>query len=144
MIHLMSSNYVLYSRYNAPKSIQLLHTLSCLNTTVYASKSVVQNVLSHVHVCCIFTTKWKASFTKQMAFQCVKLTLARSPMATIYCHLVTYFSFPSAILGDKVSGWLGCAAHGMRDITHEPMRPTEELVVSCQEVQCLLSGVIAL
>ena len=48
-------------------------------------------------------------------------------MATIYCCLATYFSFPSAILGDKASGWLGCAAHGMCDITCEPMRPSEEL-----------------
>ena len=37
------------------------------------------------------------------------------------------FSFPSAILGDKASGWLGCAAHGMRDTTCEPMRPSGEL-----------------
>ena len=43
-------------------------------------------------------------------------------MVTLYRHLATYFSFPSAILGDKTSGWLGCAAHGMRDITREPMR----------------------
>ena len=42
-------------------------------------------------------------------------------------HLSTYFSFPSAILGNKASGWLGCAAHGMHDITREPMRPGEEL-----------------
>ena len=48
-------------------------------------------------------------------------------MATMYCHLVTYFVFPSAILGDKASGWLGCVAHGMRDITREPLRPSEEL-----------------
>ena len=48
-------------------------------------------------------------------------------MATVYCHLATYFSFPSAILGDKASGWLGCAAHGMRDITRESMRPSEKL-----------------
>ena len=59
--------------------------------------------------------------------QCVKLTLTRSPVATIYCHLATYFSFSSVILGNNVSGWLGCVVHGMRDITHEPMRPTEEL-----------------
>ena len=48
-------------------------------------------------------------------------------MARIYHHLVTYFAFPSAILSDKASGWLGCAAHNMRDITREPMRPSEEL-----------------
>ena len=39
-------------------------------------------------------------------------------------------SFCSAILGDKASGWLGCAAHGMRDITHEPMQPSEALGTS--------------
>ena len=50
-----------------------------------------------------------------------------APMVTIYHHLATYFSFPSAILSDKVSGWLGCAAHNMRDITREPMQPSEEL-----------------
>ena len=59
--------------------------------------------------------------------QCVKLTLARSPMATTYYHLATYVSFPSAILGDKVSGWLGCAAQG---ITCEPMRPSEGIYSS--------------
>ena len=48
-------------------------------------------------------------------------------MATIYCHLVTYFSFPSVILGDKMSGWLGCAAHGMCKLAREPMWPSEEL-----------------
>ena len=52
-------------------------------------------------------------------------------MATTYRHLATYFLFPSAILGDKASGsasgWLGCAAHGMCDITHEPMQPSDEL-----------------
>ena len=91
----------------------------------------------------------------------MKLTLARLPTATIYRHLATYFSFPSAIctqtvytnnriveherwqkykvpntllggcktgsLCDKGSGWLECAADGMHDITHEPMRPSEEL-----------------
>ena len=59
--------------------------------------------------------------------QCVKLTLARSPMVTIYRHLVTYFLLPSTILGDKAPGWLGCAAYGMRDITREPMWSSEEL-----------------
>ena len=49
----------------------------------------------------------------------MKLTLARSPMATIYRHLATYFSFPRAILVDKASGWLGCAVHGMCYITRE-------------------------
>ena len=53
--------------------------------------------------------------------------LTRSPLATIYRHLATYFSFPSTILGNKASGWLGCAAHGMRIIIREPMRPSEEL-----------------
>ena len=48
-------------------------------------------------------------------------------MATIYHHLATYFSFPSAILGDKASGWLGCAAHGICDMTREPMWPSGEL-----------------
>ena len=50
-------------------------------------------------------------------------------MVTIYRHLATYFSFPSAILGDKASSWLGCAVHGMRDITREPMRPSEEMTL---------------
>ena len=68
----------------------------------------------------------KAKLDFLLAYQCVKLTLARSPMATIYHHLVTYFSFPGAILGDKASGWLGCAAHSMRDITREPMQPSEK------------------
>ena len=51
-------------------------------------------------------------------------------MTTIYRHLhvATYSSFPSAILGNKASGCLlGCAAHSMRDITCEPMWPSEEL-----------------
>ena len=30
-------------------------------------------------------------------------------------------------LTTKRSGWLRCVAHGMRDITHEPMQPSEEL-----------------
>ena len=65
--------------------------------------------------------------TKLGSAVCVKLTLARLPMATIYCHLATYFSFPGAILGHKTSGWLGCAVHSMRDITREPMWPSEKL-----------------
>ena len=48
-------------------------------------------------------------------------------MATIYRHSATYFSFLSAILGNKALCWLGCAAHGMRDVTHEPMWPSKEL-----------------
>ena len=40
---------------------------------------------------------------------------------------MTYFSFPSTILGDKASGWLKCAAHGMHDITCESMQSSEEL-----------------
>ena len=38
---------------------------------------------------------------KMVHAQCVQLMLARSPMVTMYCHLATYFSFLSAILGDK-------------------------------------------
>ena len=48
-------------------------------------------------------------------------------MVTIYHHWATYFLFPSTILGDKASGWLKCAAHGMHDITHESMWSREEL-----------------
>ena len=32
-----------------------------------------------------------------------------------------------SILGDKASSWLGCAVHGMRHVTREPMRPSGEL-----------------
>ena len=63
------------------------------------------------------TTLYHQNFSNQLIEeQCVKLLLARSPMASMYCHLATYFLFLSTILGNKVSGWLGCAVHGMRDI----------------------------
>ena len=78
------------------------------------------------------------SFLVLIAFfsltQCVKLMLVRLLMVTIYRHLATYFSFPSAILGDKASGWLGCAVHSMRNITREPMRPSEELKNECLDL----------
>ena len=48
-------------------------------------------------------------------------------MATIYIVAIGDLAFPSAILGDRASGWLGCAAHSMRAITREPMRPSKEL-----------------
>ena len=35
------------------------------------------------------------------------------------------------------SGWLRCAAHGMRDITREPMWPSEELENESEEMTLL-------
>ena len=74
----------------------------------------------------VWQSNWSGTLYVQLS-QCVKKTVARSPMATIYMyrHLAT-FHFLAPFLA-TASGWLGCAAHGMRDITREPMQPSGEL-----------------
>ena len=49
--------------------------------------------------------------------QCVKLTLARSPMAILYRHLATYFLFPSTIFGNCVRLAQTCGARHVRHKT---------------------------
>ena len=60
-----------------------------------------QSLIQMVHVSLICFHQKEAGYEARY-IQCVKLTVATSPMATENYPLATYFILPSAILGDQL------------------------------------------